>query len=77
MATKNGYDTKIAVIQTDLSYIKSKVDELSDKLESKYVTQDEFKAKVDPLGKLVYGVIGLILTAVVGGLLSMVINVPK
>jgi hypothetical protein len=74
MPKTNGFDTKIAVLQTDVSYIKKSVDELSDKLEEKYVTQDEFKAKLEPMGKIVYGIVAVILTTVVGALLSTVIN---
>lgn len=66
-------DTKIAVIQTDINYIKKSVDELNEKLEDKYVTQDEF----DPIKKLTYGLVALILTSVVGAIISIVVNAPK
>jgi ABC-type phosphate transport system permease subunit len=73
MTKGNGFDTKIAVMQTDIKYIKETVDELNTKLESKYVTQDEF----DPIKKLTYGLVALILTSVVGTVISIVVNSPK
>lgn len=66
----DGVETKIAVLQTDLTYLKDRVDEISDKLDEKFVTQVEF----DPIRKLVYGIVALILTAVVGAIVSVVIN---
>jgi len=68
--SNNGLEVKIAVIQNDVDYLKGRVDEISDKLDDKFVTQTEF----DPIRKLVYGIVALILTAVVGALLSFVIN---
>jgi hypothetical protein len=66
----NGVETKIAVVQTDVTYLKEKIDTIDRKLDAQYVTQDEF----DPIRKLVYGIVGLILTAVVGALISVVVN---
>jgi hypothetical protein len=72
----NGLETKIAIsnLQKDVQYMREKLDELSDKLDEKYVTQDEFKAKFDPISKIVYGIVAIIVTTVVGALLSVVIN---
>ena len=66
-------DTQIAVIQNDLSYVKKTVDQMNRKLEEKYVTQEEF----DPIRKLTYGLVALILTTVVGAVLSIAINIPR
>lgn len=68
--TNNGLEVKIAVIQNDVDYLRTRVDEISDKLDDKFVTQVEF----DPIRKLVYGIVGLILVTVVGAILSVVIN---
>jgi hypothetical protein len=60
-------DTKIAVMATDINYIKEKIDELCKRMESDYVTKAEF----DPIKRIVYGMVGLILVGVVGGLLAL------
>ena len=72
----NGLETKIAItnLQKDVQYMREKLDELSDKLDNKYVTQDEFKAKIEPMSKIVYGIVAVILTTVVGALLGLVVN---
>lgn len=74
--TTNGLETKLAILslQKDVVYMRDKLDELSEKLDEKYVTQDEFKAKLEPMSKIVYGLVAVILTTVVGALLSVVIN---
>jgi hypothetical protein len=64
----------IAGLQKDIIYMREKIDEVSDKLDEKYVTQDEFKAKFEPISKIVYGIVAIIVTAVVGALLSLVVN---
>ena len=76
MKQSNGLETKLAIagLQKDIQYMKDKIDEMNDKMDEKFVTQDEFRAKFDPISKLVYGIVGLILTTVVGALLSIVIN---
>jgi|WetSurSiteA1Bulk_404760.scaffolds.fasta_scaffold12101_2 hypothetical protein len=64
----------IAGLQKDIVYMREKIDEMNDKMDDKFVTQDEFKAKFDPISKIVYGIVAIIVTTVVGALLSVVIN---
>jgi ABC-type phosphate transport system permease subunit len=54
----------------DLEYLKSSVDRIDQKLSSGYVTKEEF----DPVKRTVYGLITLVLVAVVGALLALVIQ---
>jgi len=67
-----GSTTKIdiAVINTNIIDIKDDVKEIKEKLEQDYVTVSEF----DPIKKVVYGLIALILTSVVGALVALVIR---
>jgi hypothetical protein len=58
-----------AVLQNDISYIKKDVSEIKEKMESHYVTKDEF----EPVKKVVYGLVALILVAVVGAAIALVI----
>jgi len=60
---------KMAVMANDITYIKKEVTEINQKLSHEYVTKIEF----EPLKKVVYGLIALILTAVVGEILTLVI----
>lgn len=70
-------DTQLAVIQTDIQYIKNQVQSqgiqlssIDGKVSTHYVTKEEF----GPIKNLVYGLVGLILVAVVGGLLSLLLK---
>lgn len=66
-------ETKLAVIQTDLTYIKEKLNAVDNKVSSHYVSKEEF----EPIKKIVYGLVGLILVAVVGALVALVVGAPK
>lgn len=61
--SQGGMETSIKYIQRDIAEIKEKLDE-------KYVTQDEFK----PVKAIVYGMVGLILVAVIGYIISLAIK---
>lgn len=61
---------KLAVIQKDLEYIKANVDDIKHKMEQDYVTQEEFK----PIRNIVYGMVSIVLTGVVGALLALIIK---
>jgi subtilase family serine protease len=61
---------KLAEVQKDVEFIKIEITEIKKKLDSIYVTQDEF----DPVRKIVYGVVSLILVAVVGAIIALVIR---
>ncbi len=58
-----------ALIKKDLEYIKRQVDGINRRIESNYITRVEFQ----PIQKLVYGMVGLILVSVVGALISLVV----
>lgn len=63
-------ETKLAVIQTDLTYIKEKLNAVDNKVSSHYVSKEEF----EPIKKIVYGLVSLILIAVVGALAALVVG---
>ena len=62
-------ETTIALMAQDIRYIKEDVTEIKLKLEKDYVTREEF----EPIKKVVYGLIGLILVAVVSAIIGLVI----
>ncbi|MBU0847062.1 hypothetical protein KKH23_07700 [Patescibacteria group bacterium] len=61
--------TKLAVIANDITYIKKEVEDISEKLEDNYITRQEF----DPVKKVVYGIIAIILTSVMAALVALVV----
>lgn len=63
-------ETKLAVISTNVDFIKAEVSEIKRIQQSNFVSKDEF----EPIKRLVYGVVGLIMVAVVGAVLSLVIT---
>jgi hypothetical protein len=60
----------IAVMANKLNSIESDVSDIKQKLDAHYVTNDQF----EPVKKIVYGMVSLILLAVVGALVALVIN---
>jgi hypothetical protein len=63
-------NVKLAIIQNDLGYIKEKLNVLDQKVSTNYLTKEEF----EPVQKIVYGLVSLILVAVVGALLTLIMN---
>ncbi len=62
--------TILALLQNDMSYMKDKIDSIDTKVSNHYVTKEEFQ----PIKMVVYGLVGLILVAVVGALIALVVN---
>lgn len=73
MSTNERDDVTLAVIQNDLGYLKEKINSIDDKVSSGYVSKEEF----EPIKKIVYGVVSLILIAVVGALVALVVSSAK
>jgi hypothetical protein len=69
-ATNNQISVDIAVMANKVDNIQCTVREIKDTLERDYVTQDQFL----PIQKVVYGLVSIILLAVVGALVTLVIN---
>lgn len=63
-------DIKLAVLQTDVNYIKEKLNDIDTKVSSGYVTKEEF----DPIKKIVYGMVSIVLTAVIGAVVALVVG---
>lgn len=68
--TENDERISLATIKTDLEYIKRDIGEIKQTLKADYVTREEFS----PIRSIVYGMVGLILTAVIGALVALVIK---
>ena len=70
MTTRQSDETKLAVMDTKLDNVIDRLFTLDDKVSKHYVSKEEF----DPIKKIVYGLVSLILIAVVGALLALVIG---
>lgn len=60
----------LEVIATDIKYIQKDILEIKGKLDKDFVSQDQFQ----PVRNLVYGLVGLIMVAVIGALMALVIK---
>lgn len=69
MATQREQSKNIEVIANDIAYIREDMHEIKATLKGSYVTKEEF----EPIKKLVYGLVGLILVAVVGAVMGLVV----
>lgn len=63
-------ETALAVIQSDINYIKRDLTEVKDKLEADYVTRSEF----EPVKKIVFGLVTMVLAGVTGALITLVLR---
>lgn len=64
--------TRIPLICQSIVNISSDIKDINQKLDEKFVTKTEFS----PVKTVVYGLVGLILVAVVGALIGLVILRP-
>lgn len=60
----------LLVLMNDVAYIKEDVKEIKTSVQSNYVTKDQF----DPVRRLVYGLVTVILSSVVVAVLALVIK---
>jgi len=63
---------KMAVIANDIRYIKRSINEIKKNMDDDYVQKSEF----EPIQKIVYAMVGLVLTAVVTAVITLVIKQP-
>lgn len=78
MTEQNDTDSvKLAVMAKDIEYLRrgqdestGKLDKLITKIDDRYLTKDEFK----PVRNIVYGMITLIVIAVIGAVVNLVVT---
>lgn len=63
-------ETQLALISQNVEHVDKKVMEVKHMLKGSYIRREEF----DPIKKLVYGLVSIILTGVVGALLALIIQ---
>ena len=63
-------DKDIGVIMTKLDFLITEVTDIKKNIKECYVTKIEF----DPIKRLVFGAVGLILVAFVGAIIALVVN---
>lgn len=63
-------ETQLALLQKDVSYIKDKVNAVEKKMDDQYVSKVEF----EPIKRLVYGMVGLVLTSVFAAIIALVVR---
>jgi hypothetical protein len=63
-------ETELALLNRDIQYIREKITEINTKLEQRYITREEF----EPIKKIVYGVVGIMLTGMVVALIALIIG---
>jgi hypothetical protein len=63
-------ETTLAVIQNDIGYIKCEIVDIKSIIATKYVTKDEF----EPIKKVVYGLVSVILLAVVAAVITLILK---
>jgi len=64
------YKTKIALIEERMQQCKKDIEEIGVKVEIKLVTRTEF----EPIRKIVYGLVGIALTALLVALITTVMK---
>jgi hypothetical protein len=60
----------LAVLKNDLEHITKLVEGINSTLKADYVTREEFS----PIKSIVYGLVGIVLTSVIGALVALVIR---
>ena len=63
-------DRELGIIITKLSNVEKDIDEIKTEMKKCYVSKEEF----NPIKRLVYGAVGVILTAVLGAIVAFVIR---
>lgn len=63
-------DERTAAIKEKVDSLKQKIESLESELSSTYVTQDQFA----PVKSIVYGLVGIILTAVTTAIVYLVVK---
>lgn len=70
MSKNEQMETENALMQRDIAYIREDVKAIKNALNQNYVTKDQF----DPVKKVVYGLVSLILIAVIGAIMTLVLR---
>lgn len=70
MAKKsNDNDVEQAILTNDIVWIKDKLSDIERKVSNHFVTKEEF----EPYKRLVQGIVAIVMTSVVGALLTLVL----
>lgn len=66
--------TALSFIRQDTEEIKVDIKSLSEKIDKNYLTCKQFNAEFSPVRNIVYGLVGLMLTALATGIVYLLLN---
>jgi hypothetical protein len=66
--------TAITFIRQDTAEIKVDIKSLSEKIDKNYLTCKQFNAEFSPVRNIVYGLVGIVLTALASGVIYLLFN---
>lgn len=72
--TIESLSTAINFIRQDTTEIKIDIQNLADKLDRNYITCKQFESEFSPVRNIVYGLVGIMLTALAAGIVYLVLN---
>ena len=64
------HEPSYSTIEVKLDFIRRDIDDIKKRLDDNYVTDTEF----EPVKKIVYGLVSLVLVAVVGAVIALIIQ---
>jgi len=67
-------ETMVGYIQGDVTEMKTDVKDMKNAFSREMVTQKQLEAELNPLRKLVYGAVGLVLTEVVTAVMFLLLS---
>lgn len=70
MGDTESEETKIAVMARDVSHMQTDIEAIKNAIQHGYVTKEEF----DPVKRLVYGCVGILLSAIMLALVALIIK---
>lgn len=67
-------DADLEHLQEQLRATQEQIKSVNTKLDGQYITRVEFEATITPIRLLVFGVVGVVLTTVVGAALALIVG---
>jgi 3-methyladenine DNA glycosylase AlkD len=70
---KKAIQSNSETAKEEFAHLHTKIDMMNKRLDNDYVRMDVFEVMFFPIQKIVYGLVGLVLIAVVGAILSYIV----
>jgi cell division protein FtsB len=67
----------VSMLEAEIVRLQNHKDDCIREIDSKYLTKENFQSKFSPVQMIAFGIVGVLMTLVLGAIMALIVKVPS